>query len=125
MLGQCDWTSSKPSFERLDYRRFALLTSGYVSLGGFTALGKSPDRSITSDYKSEFSITLDCKSSVTGGAYCFCNVSGASPLPVTYRQSVPALVNATFMAFMASVQSPLVTLVVPPLLVWSSPMPLL
>ncbi|MDM8305991.1 hypothetical protein [Phocaeicola salanitronis] len=45
MLGQCDWTSSKPSFERLDCRRFASLTSGYVSLGGFTALIKSSDRS--------------------------------------------------------------------------------
>ena len=44
MLGQCDWTSSKPSFERLDYRRFASLTRGYVSLGGFTALIESPDR---------------------------------------------------------------------------------
>ena len=45
MLGQCDWTSSKLSFERLDYRRFASLTRGYVSLGGFTALIESPDRS--------------------------------------------------------------------------------
>ena len=32
-------------------------------------------------------------------------MSGA-PLPVAYRQSVPALVSAAFMAFMASVQSP-------------------
>ena len=38
MLGQCDWTSSKPSFERLNYRRFASLTSGYVSLGLFKPL---------------------------------------------------------------------------------------
>ena len=30
-----------------------------------------------------------------------CNMSGTSPLPVAYRQSVPAAVNASFMASMA------------------------
>ena len=86
------------------------LTSGYVSLGGFTALGKSPSLMIVNLASRAYHIAVFN----TGGS--------DEPSACTYLQFMSWMANASFILSIAAAQLSS-TFVVSAVPTWSSPMP--